>query len=173
MSRSNKAKPRVEGLEGRLALTHVGASQAVVAVLAAQAHPIKLHGALHGTMRRTLANPDVGASFVVTTQGALRSLGQVAANGSASGTGNIAIGRSQGSLTISNSKGSFTILLSGPEQPSFTGLPNQFQYFISGGTGAYQGATGAGVMSVKLGAAATPASLGQTTTAITLTFHAK
>jgi hypothetical protein len=173
MSSSKKTRPKVEGLEGRLALTHVGASQAVVAVLAAQTHPIKLHGSVHGTVQRTLANPDVGATFALNGHGVLRSLGQVAATGSASGIGNMAMGRSEGSLTISNSKGSFTLLLSGPEQPSFSGLPSQYQYFISGGTGAYKAATGAGVVSVKVDSTALSGSLGSSTAPLTLMFHSK
>ena len=149
MFRHRKSRPTVEGLESRLTLSQVSASQAVASILAAQAHPIKLEGSVHGTVSIRLLNPDVGGSFTITSHGTLKSLGTVSANGMAEGTGFIAQGRAEGSLTIRNSKGSFAVLLEGPIQPGFTGLPSNFQYTISGGTGAYKGATGIGTADVR------------------------
>ena len=44
MFRHRKSRPTVEGLESRLTLSQVSASQAVASILAAQAHPIKSRG---------------------------------------------------------------------------------------------------------------------------------
>jgi hypothetical protein len=158
--------PSVDGLESRLALSHASGSAVIASILAAQSHPIRLSGTIHGTATRQVLNPDVGALFHITASGRLAGLGNVTASGEANGTGFISQGRSTGSLTITNSKGSFTLMLEGPIQPGFTGLPSSYQFTISGGTGAYVGATGMGTAHLKVGPASSTG-----VSSITINFH--
>jgi hypothetical protein len=174
MSTSRKARPQVQSLEGRMVLSHMAvAPQSLVAAIeSAQSRPLRLHGTILGTSTSEFSNPDIGATFVLSAKGALAPFGRVTATGSAQGTGFIQTGRSDGSLTLSNSKGSVTLFLSGPKQPGFTGLPSSYQFVISGGTGAFRGATGMGIVRVKLGAH--PTSTGgveRSTDSLSLTFR--
>ena len=56
-----------------------------------------------------------------------------------------------GSLTVTTSRGTLTLELAGPVQTGFAPLPRVFGYRVTGGTGAYQGATGGGSIQLTLG----------------------
>jgi hypothetical protein len=69
--------------------------------------------------------------------------------GSLVGVGNVRSGQAHGSLTLSNRHGTFTLQLTGPAQRGLAALPGQFQYRITGGTGAYRGLTGQGTLNLS------------------------
>jgi hypothetical protein len=83
------------------------------------------------------APADVGVGSDLQGTAVLAALGQVTVTGSVHSVGFIVVGQATGQLTFSNASGSVTIALTGPPQPGFSALPQQFSYQVVSGTGAY------------------------------------
>lgn len=94
------------------------------------------------TRQRSL--PDAGNSFGVQGQGALKPLGHVSATGHEHSVGFILKGIPSGQLTLADSSGTIAVQLMYVETRGFAPLPKKGHYRITGGTGAYGGATGSG-----------------------------
>ena len=95
-----------------------------------------------GTVQGTYSSPgffgiDAGVTNTFQGHGSLPLLGQVQFQGTLQGIGNIAFGQANGVITLSNSQGSLTLELVGPNQKSFAPLPQDFQFSVVSGTGAF------------------------------------
>lgn len=111
---------------------------------------VNLHGTVQGTLVQVIRGPiDAGIQYDATGSGVLNGEPPFLASGNLHRTGMIALGHATGVLTLSNAKGSITLKLEGPLQPGFAPLPDRFLYTVTGGTGAYQGATGDGQVSFR------------------------
>ena len=95
---------------------------------------------------------DVGATFEFKGGGTAASLGTVTMAGSISLPGLVLGGRATGQITITNSNGTVTLALRGRREAAFGPMPASVAYTITGGTGSYAGANGAGTVDVILAA---------------------
>ena len=118
-------------------------------------HEVVLHGLLSGSYSAHTF-PDVGTSYALSGQGQVQPLGPTNVTGDLHSLGFILQGHAGGTLTLSNSKGTLTLGLTGPLQSGFSPLPGQFDYEITGGTGAFANATGQGTAFLVLLPAITP-----------------
>jgi hypothetical protein len=109
-----------------------------------------LHGLGFGAYTSTMALPDIGAAYMLQGFGNFGKVGLASVSGDIHGVGFILQGHATGTLTFTNAKGSVTIALTGPEQSSFSPLPQQFQYQVIGGTGAYQNLHDQGTLTLQL-----------------------
>ena len=100
-------------------------------------HHVALNGQISGSWGIVPVPSDSGETELIHGSGKIRPLGEVNATGSLHGTGLIANGHAGGTVTMSNTKGSVTVLLTGPTQPAFTGIPSHFSFKIVSGTGQY------------------------------------
>jgi hypothetical protein len=101
----------------------------------------------------------IGGEYIFTGTGTAGVLGPVSAKGDLILPGPIsaaAVGRATGTLTLTSigttpaASGSVTLALTGPiEKPGV--IPTTLNYVITGGTGAFAGASGIGTISVVLG----------------------
>ena len=120
-----------------------------------------LHGLLSGSYSaHTL--PDVGTTYDLFGQGLVQPLGPMTVTGSVHFPGSILKGHGGGTLTLSDSQGTLTLQLTkpvldplpGPLQPitqrGFPPLTHLFGFEITGGTGAFENATGRGTASLRL-----------------------
>jgi hypothetical protein len=108
-----------------------------------------LNGQLSGNYSsRTF--PDVGTSYTLSGQGQVQPLGRTSMTGSLQSLGFVLHGFADGTLTLSSSKESVTLHLMGPPQHGFAPLPNQFNYVILRGTGAFAQTMGRGTASLVL-----------------------
>ena len=110
--------------------------------------------------RHTL--PDVGTTYDLFGQGLVQPLGPMTVTGSVHFPGSILKGHGGGTLTLSDSQGTLTLQLTepvldplpGPLQPitqrGFPPLTHLFGFEITGGTGAFENATGRGTASLQL-----------------------
>jgi hypothetical protein len=105
-------------------------------------HPY--HGSGQGQYLQPMA-VDLGMSYRVTGKTTINGLGEFRVNGWLQGTGLILDGRATGHLTLSDAKGSITLELHGGRQPTFSPIPSELVYSITGGTGAYSHSKGYGV----------------------------
>ncbi|HTK74288.1 MAG TPA: hypothetical protein VL371_03465 [Gemmataceae bacterium] len=114
------------------------------------ATPVNLHGALQGTLFQVIRGPiDLGIQYGLTGAGELGGQLRFQVTGGLRRVGFIAQGQATGALTLTNAQGSITLSLVGPTQPGFAPLPAGFHYTVTGGTGAYQGATGEGQVTLR------------------------
>jgi hypothetical protein len=145
-------RPELELLEGRAMLSAGSVLSppllTVTALLAQQSpqqHYLALVGEIKGTWTRIRTLPDVGQSQSLMGSGRVRPLGEVQAEGTLHAPGFIREGHTTGTLTLTNSRGSITLqLVSRQPQPGFSPPARSYDYTITGGTGAYAGATGSG-----------------------------
>ena len=131
-----------EILECRLVPTSLVSIQQPAAV--APAEPPLLNQIHHvfGTFQGTYSTPsffgiDAGMTNTFQGQGNLPLLGKVQFQGTLQSLGNIAFGQANGEITLSSSQGSLTLELVGPVQKSFAPLPQDFQFSVVSGTGAF------------------------------------
>jgi hypothetical protein len=96
-----------------------------------------LSGQGEGTFSSPAVQSGAGTDYTFAGEGRFAALGQVALSGWAHSVGFLLHGHAAGSLTLTNNRGSVTLALSGPDQPGFSALPEQFSYRIISGTGAY------------------------------------
>src|SRR5581483_7237629 len=101
-------------------------------------------GQVTGTWDSVPTLPDVGKTQELSGTGTVAPLGAVAVRGELHTPGFVAQGRATATLTLTTERGSVTLQLTGPLQPGFSQPPATFQYTITGGTGAYAGASGSG-----------------------------
>ena len=118
-------------------------------------HEVVLHGSLSGSYSAH-SFVDAGTSYDLSGQGQVQPFGPMKAGGDLHSLGFILQGHAGGTLTLSNSKGTLTLGLTGPLQSGFSPLPGQFDYEITGGTGAFANATGQGTAFLVLLPAITP-----------------
>jgi hypothetical protein len=112
--------------------------------------PVNLHGTLQGTLFQVIRGPiDLGIQYGLTGAGELGGQPRFQVTGSLRRVGFIAQGQATGELTLTNAQGSIMLSLVGPMQPGFAPLPGGFHYTVTGGTGAYQGATGDGQVALR------------------------
>jgi hypothetical protein len=116
----------------------------------------QLLGHADGSFAAIPTIPDTGNQFDLTGQGRFLGLDMTNVSGWVRTTGFVGgDGHATGSVTLQTAKGSVTLELTGPPQPGFSSLPEQFSYTVTGGTGAYARVTGQGTLELLL--AATPA----------------
>ncbi len=131
-----------EVLEYRLVPTSLVAIQHPV--VSAPFEPPLLNQIHHvfGTVQGMYSSPgffgiDAGVTNTFQGHGNFPLLGQVPFQGTLQGPGNIAFGQANGEITLSNSQGSLVLELVGPVQKSFAPLPQDFQFSVVSGTGAF------------------------------------
>jgi hypothetical protein len=166
--------PGVESLEAMTLLSGLAmpavAHAAEVGMPTAMSTAVHVNGTTRGEYVRVRANPDTGSTYDFNTTGILPGFGVAAVSGSVQTPGNIATGTASGSLTLFSLKGTLTLKVSSASLPSFSPLPSKLTFTITGGTGAFAGATGSGTIAVAL-----HQTFGRgpmlTGGAVTLTFH--
>ncbi len=153
MAASIRWRPRLEALEDRAAPTalggpgpagHHGLALAAPSGPDAATSRLSLAGRITGTFTGPPVLPDASVLQVFAGSGTVAPLGLVQASGSLALPGFIAGGHAQGSITLANSQGTVTFELLGPLQPGYSAPPARLRYTVTGGTGAYAGATGHG-----------------------------
>ena len=131
-----------EVLEYRLVPTSIVAIQQPAANAPVELPLLNQIHHVFGTVSGTYSSPsffgiDAGVTNSFQGHGNLPLLGQVQFQGTLQGPGNIAFGQANGEITLSNSLGSLTLELIGPIQKSFAPLPQDFQFSVISGTGAF------------------------------------
>ena len=138
-------RPEIEAIESRQLLSGMGAithPQTPGLVEVEKARPVRFVGTFRGTFIEPFDAPDVGKLYDLSGSGKAGRLGRFGAQGSLHTTGFIATGHASGTLTLSGRSGRLTLDLTGPTQPGFAGLPDQFTFVVSGGTGRFVHANG-------------------------------
>ena len=147
-------QPAVDPLEARLTLSNMALHPMALPAVHVASHQVGHHhtgqhaisGHLAGSVRHLSTPPDVGQQYALSGSGRVQTLGRVRAAGTVQSTGFIQNGQSTGTLTLRNAKGSITLDLTGPPQPGFSPLPNNYHFVITGGTGAYKSSSGNGAL---------------------------
>jgi hypothetical protein len=154
-------RPHLEQLEGRIVPVAVlGSAPANLGMLEYSSRspaPLALEQQHHqdpafdgnATGTWTVAQPiaaDVGTTQTLAGSGTIAILGAVQGSGTLHTPGFIVRGYTTGTMVFSNAQGSITLSLIGQQpQPGFSPPPSAFNYSITGGKGAYAGASGSGV----------------------------
>jgi len=116
-----------------------------------------LNGAISGTYSAAPTAVTVGAEYIFNGTGTAGDLGAVGAKGEVTLPGPAASGTATGTLTLTSisasavNSGSVTLKLTGATQSSVGTFPATLDYVITGGTGAFEGASGVGTIAVILG----------------------
>ena len=150
--------PRLEALEGRLALSG-GVSAAVV-----KPHHIALNGQVSGSYTPA-PDPDPGRSHMLAGSGTVSPLQQVTVWGKTIAV-EYARGRATALILLSNDSGMVTLQMVGPIQKRFAPLPEHFTFKIISAIGKYYRGTDTG--KATLTEAQVPGSSAMT---YTLTLH--
>lgn len=149
-------RPALEELNARLAPSSVvPVKQPLAAVAQAAAIPSHSYqGAGQGTYVTHTAAPGAGARYDITGRvklpgfGEFLTLGSVQFPGAQSANATGATGR----ITLHDYKGTITIDLHSLPRPQYSGVPYEMVYSITGGTGAYAGLKGYGVVTFTFNA---------------------
>jgi hypothetical protein len=155
-------RPQLEQLEGRIVANAAFKMPARFGLLgsplsSALATPLQQHeqqsptfrGVIRGTWSASQLNPDVGITQTLSGLGTVAPLGAVQASGSLHTPGFIIQGFTTGTMVLTNAQGSVTLSLIGHQpQPGFSPPTSALDYTITGGTGAYAGASGSGVVAL-------------------------
>ena len=170
MRTTRSRRPEVEVLEGR-ALPSAGPGFAMPAptFLAhhghrhaphhhhhhhARRHPaavatpqvLVLSGDVIGTLTTTFTFSDGSSTASLTGTGTVAPVGAVSVSGSLSTPGFVTGGAAEATVTLTGAAGSLVLQLMGPFQTGFSPPPPNFQYTITGGTGAFAGDSGSGLV---------------------------
>jgi hypothetical protein len=172
MPTTRRRRPEVEALEGR-ALPSAGPGFAlpVPAFLAHHGHRHRPHHHHHhhhrphpsagATQQLVLSGevlctagtvptlPDGSSTLPLTGTGTVAPVGDVFVSGELRTPGFVTGGAAEGALTLTGANGSLALQLMGPFQFGSGPPPGTFQYTISGGTGAFAGASGRGTVIVQ------------------------
>jgi hypothetical protein len=119
------------------------------AVHVAQALPLVLTGTIVGKYTVSDGNPDTGATFRLLANGRVSPLGKSGLTALIQTPINVGNFSATGSATLFKPRGSVKMTYVGPIGPSPAPLPATLSYTITGGTGAYRNATGAGSIAVS------------------------
>ena len=121
--------------------------------------PTRLDGTIKGNYSLAPTAADIGAGYVFNGTGTAGDLGAVSAHAFVTLPGFIATGHATGTMTLTQTGpfanallNSVTLALTGPAQPGFSSFPGTLAYTITGGTGAFAGATGVGTIAVTINA---------------------
>ena len=148
----------VEQLEPRTLLAGAplpSPGAAVAALAPAQRH---LASALTGTVHsRYTARGETRRgveAFALTGSGTVAGLGRVSLSGSVRAVGPLPAGAAGGRLTLANGAGTLTLRLDGPIPGGAALLPDQLEFRVVRGNGAYRRLAGGGTVDLQLGPAA-------------------
>jgi hypothetical protein len=120
------------------------------AIHVAQALPLVLNGTTIGKYTVPNGNPNISAEFRLLANGRLSPLGKTGVTAVIQTPPYVGPAYSAtGSATLFTPRGSVKMTYVGPIGPSPAPLPATLSYTITGGTGAYRNATGAGVIGVS------------------------
>jgi len=123
---------------------------------------VSLNGTISGTYLAAPTSITTGAEYIFNGTGSAGDLGPVAATGDViipSPLSTTTAGVATGTLTLTSisaspvNSGSVTLKLTAAPSSSAAGFPTMLHYVITGGTGAFAGATGEGTIAVTLGGA--------------------
>jgi hypothetical protein len=139
--RRRKLRPCVEPIESRALLSAgIGGASAVGAMVShGPIRSIRLDGTLDGRYRVNVVAPDVGKTYAITGSGRVHGIGETSVTGAMHSLGFIARGHAQGDVTRGGARGTLSLHLTGViQQSGFQGLPSEFRFSITGGTGIYR-----------------------------------
>jgi hypothetical protein len=134
--------PQLEAIEPRALLSGgIGGLPAAAAGLPPGPAPfLRLDGTLGGHYHVNPSIPDVGTTYVANGSGHVHGVGHAFVTGKLHSIGFIAEGHAQGDLYLAGANGTITLHLTGVEQHGGPqGLPDVFQFSVTGGTGKYSG----------------------------------
>jgi len=141
-------KPNLERFEGRIVCSGLLHSQLANALsaLTVVKKTVSLHGALRGQLHSEFGIPDDGRTFSLSGSGLVAGIGRASIAGNLQTTGFIAQGHAHGTLTLALEHGRITLELTGSNtQSGFAGLPSNFTYTVTSGTGRYRNVTDHGI----------------------------
>ena len=171
MRTTRRRRPEVEALDGRMLLSAgPGFTMPVPALLAHHGHrhhphhhhhkrrhpsagatpqQLTLSGEIVCTLGTVPPLPDGSSTRPLTGTGTVAPVGDVFVSGELRTPGFVTGGAAQATLTLTGANGSLALQLMGPFQSGFSPPPTTFQYTISGGTGAFAGASGSGTVTFQ------------------------
>jgi hypothetical protein len=127
------------------------------ALVTAAAKNVLLDGTINGKYSLAPTAVSIGAGYVFNGTGTAGDLGAVSAHAFVTIPAFIAPGHATGTMTLTQVGpmanallNSVTLALTGPPQPASAGFPATLNFTITGGTGQFAGATGAGTIAVTL-----------------------
>jgi hypothetical protein len=110
-------------------------------------------GTLHGQYLVEQVHPGAKAAYAITGSGKIEGLGQVSLKGAVHASGRFMPGGMAGELTLANARGALTLALEASPAGETTALPDQFDFQVLRGTGAYRHLSVAGTIALQLGTA--------------------
>jgi hypothetical protein len=108
-----------------------------------------LHGNGVAVYTSSMQIPDTGTSYNLRGVGSFGAVGVATITGELHSVGFIMQGHATGTLTLTNARGSVTLELTGPTQPGFAPLPQQFTYQVVSGTGAFANLHASGTLQLQ------------------------
>jgi hypothetical protein len=157
--RGHRRRPCFELFESRALLS---AESGVAAGIAADTSrrvtetAVRLAGTIHGNyeLLGIPIFPDAGTINLFTGEGHVGGLGHATASGDIQGVGFTTEGRAQGEFTLRRGRNSIALQLTAlQEQPGSAGLPSDYSYAITAGTGRYKDARSSGLATLAIFAA--------------------
>jgi hypothetical protein len=152
--RGHRRRPSFEPFESR-ALLSVGSGVApAIAVVASRTDAAELlAGTIHGHYRTLEATfvPIVGPIDLFNGAGHVDGLGRAGATADLLGVRVIRQGRAEGEFTLRSGGNWIAIQLTAlQEQPGFSGVPADYSYAITGGTGRYKDTHSSGLATLTM-----------------------